>query len=72
MYIRNYGLRNTWRNKCLKIPLSDNPSTSNMVKGPNTVEILTTLPLPYLLITVQEIDLEKISFSNMQRLRNVS
>ena len=59
MYFRNYGLRNTWRNKCLKIPVSDKPSTSNMVRGPNTVEILATLPLRYLLITVKAIELEK-------------
>ena len=59
MYFRNYGLRNTWRNKCLKIPVSDKPSTSNMVRGPNTVEILTTLPLRCLLITVKAIELEK-------------
>ena len=34
MYFWTYGLRNTWLDKCLKSPLSDNPSTSNMLNGP--------------------------------------
>ena len=33
MCFRNYGLRNTWLNKCLKSPVSEDPSTSNMVSG---------------------------------------
>ena len=70
MYFRNYGIRNQLANKCLKIPLSEDRSTSNMVRGPNTVEIWTTLALPYLLIIVQVIELEKINHSNMQILRN--
>ena len=31
--------------------------------GPNTVEIWTTPPLPYLLITLKDIELEKTSLS---------
>ena len=34
MYFRNYGLRKTWLDKCLKIPYSDEPLTGNMVNGP--------------------------------------
>ena len=70
MYFRNFALRNKLLNKCLKIPLSEDRSTSNMVRGPNTVEIWTTLALPYLLIIVQVIELEKINHSNMQSLSN--
>ena len=33
MYFRNYGLRKTWLDKCLKIPASEDPSTSNMING---------------------------------------
>ena len=31
MYLRNYPLRKTWLNKCLKSPVSDNPLTGNLV-----------------------------------------
>ena len=34
MYLLFYGLRNTWLDECLKSPVSDNPLTNNMVKGP--------------------------------------
>ena len=29
-----YGLRKTWLDKCLKSLVSEDPSTSNMLKGP--------------------------------------
>ena len=66
MYFGNYGLWNTWWNKCLTIPVSEDPSTSNTVRGLNNVEISTTPPLPYLLVTAQTIALEEISFSDIQ------
>ena len=65
MYFQNYRLRKTCLKKSLKSPLSEDPSTSNMLKGPNTVEISTAPPLPYLLITVKTTELEKISDSEM-------
>ena len=34
MYFWTYGLQKTWLDKCLKSPLSDDASTSNMVNGP--------------------------------------
>ena len=34
MYIWTSGFQKTWLDKCLKTPLSDNPSTSKMVNGP--------------------------------------
>ena len=37
----------------------------------NTFEIITTPPLPYLLITVKEIQLKDIFLSDMQSLSNV-
>ena len=30
----NYGLRKTWLDNCLKIPVSEDHSTSNVIKGP--------------------------------------
>ena len=65
MYFRNYRLRKTWLKKSLKSPLSEDPSASNMLKGPYAVEISTAPPLPCVLITVKAIELEKIPDSDM-------
>ena len=35
MYFRTYQVRKTWLDKCLKSPLSEDPSTSTMVNGSN-------------------------------------
>ena len=35
MYFWTYGLRKTWLDKCLKSPVWEDPSTSNMENGPN-------------------------------------
>ena len=34
MYFRNFGLRKTWLDICLKSPISKEPSTDNMVNEP--------------------------------------
>ena len=34
MYFWTYGLQKTWLDKCLKSPLLEDTSTSNMVSGP--------------------------------------
>ena len=39
MFFGTYELRKAWLEKCLKNPDSEDPSTSNMVNGRNTVEI---------------------------------
>ena len=39
---------------------------------PNIVEICMAETLPYLLITVKAIDLQKVSVSDMQNLKTVS
>ena len=33
MCFRNYGLPKTWLDQCLKSPVSENPTKSNMVKA---------------------------------------
>ena len=72
MYFRNYRIRKKWLDKCLKTPVSEEPSTSNMLKtGANTFAIWTTAPLPQLLIILKVIELEKVSFSAMQNLKTV-
>ena len=48
------------------------PPASNMVNGPNIVEICMAAPLPYLLIAVKAIDFQKVSVSDMQNLKTVS
>ena len=40
-----------------------------MLNGPNTVQIVITAPLPYLLITVRAIQLEKDSLSHIQNIK---
>ena len=35
MWLRNYGLRKAWLNKSLKILVSENPSTNNMLRQTN-------------------------------------
>ena len=65
MYFQNYELRNISSNKCLKIPFSEDPSTSNMVKGPNIVEVSNTQTLPYFVFTVKTIEMRKVSLSDM-------
>ena len=34
MYFRNYGLPKTWLDQCLKSPVSDDPTKSDMVNAP--------------------------------------
>ena len=34
MFFSNYRLQKTWLDKCLKSPVSEDPSTSDMVNGP--------------------------------------
>ena len=34
MYFGNYGLPKTWLDQCLKSPVSEYPSKSNMVNAP--------------------------------------
>ena len=67
----NLQIRKTWLKICLKSRVAGDPLTSNVVIWPNTVEIWTPPPLPYLLITVKAIELEKVFFSEMQNLTTV-
>ena len=34
MYFSTYGLQKTWLEECLKSPVSEDPSTTNIVNGP--------------------------------------
>ena len=72
MDFRDYAIRKSWLRKSLKSLLSEDHSTSNMLRGPNTVEISITPHLPYFLLTVKAIDMQKISLSDMQKLKSLS
>ena len=55
MYYRNYGLPKTWLDQCLKSPVSEDPTKSNMVNAPKHCSNLKDTSLPYLLITGKSI-----------------
>ena len=59
MYFRNYGLPKTWLDQCLKSPVSEDPTKSNMVNTPKHCSNLKETSLPYLLITGKSIVLKK-------------
>ena len=72
MYFRNYGLPTTWLDQCLKSPVSDDPTKSNIVNAPKHCPNLKDTDLPYLLITGTSIVLQKVSVSYMQNRKTVS
>ena len=72
MYFRYYGLWKTWLDQRLKSPVSEDPLKSNMENAPKSVEIWIKAPLPYLVIAVKAIDLQKVSVSDMENLKTVS
>ena len=55
MYYRNYGLPKTWLHQCLKSPVSEDPTKSNMVNAHKHCSNLKDTSLPYLLITGKSI-----------------
>ena len=71
MYFRNYGLPKTWLDQCLKSPLSEDPTKSNMVNAPKHCSNLKDTSLPYLLITGKTILLQNVSRSHIQNLKTV-
>ena len=72
MYFRNYGLPKTWLDQCLKSPVSEDPTKSNMVKAPKQCSNLKDTSLPYLLITGKSIVLQNVSVIHIQNLKTVS
>ena len=46
MYVWTYGLRKTWLDQCVKSPLSEDPSKSNMVNGPKHCSSLNDSTFP--------------------------
>ena len=71
MYFRNYGLQKTRLDQCLKTPVSEDPTESNMVNAPKHCSNLKYTSLPYLLITGKTIVLQNVSRSHIQNLKTV-
>ena len=46
MYFRNYGLQKTWLDQCLKSPVLEYPSKSNMLNDPEYCSHLKHSPFP--------------------------
>ena len=72
MYFRNCGLPKTWLDQCLKSPVSEDLSKSNMVDAPKHCSNLKDTSLPYLSITRKSIVLQNVSVSHIQNLKIVS
>ena len=72
MYFRNYGLPKTGLDQCLKSPVSEDPTKSNMVNKPKHCSNLKDTSLSYLLITGRSIALQKVSVSDVQNLKTIS
>ena len=72
MSFRNYGLPKTWLDQCLKSPVSEDPTKSNMVNAPKHCSNLKDTSLPYLLITGKSIVLKKVCVSHNQNVKTVS
>ena len=72
MYFRNYGPPKTWLDQCLKSPVSEDTTKSNMVNAPKHCSNLKDTSLPYLLITGKSIVLIKVSVSYVENLKTVS
>ena len=49
MYFGNYGLRKLWLDQCLKSPVSEYPSKSNMANGPKRFSNLKESPFTILI-----------------------
>ena len=71
MYFRNYGLPKTLLDECLKCPVSEDPTKSNMVNALKHCSNLKDTSLPYLLITGKTILLQNVSRSHIQNLKTV-
>ena len=71
MYFPNYHLQKRPLDKCLQNPVLEVSSKKTWQKGPKIVEICKTVPLSYLFIPVNIIQLEKAYFSAMQNLKTV-
>ena len=71
MYFRNYELAKTRLDKYLKSAVSQYPSTTNMVNALKHCSNYRGAPLSYLLITANDIELEKVTLSDIKNVMTV-
>ena len=71
MYSRNYRLKKTWLDQRQKIRVSEDPSTDDLANGSKQFCNLNEAPLQYLLISVNVVVLEKVSFSDIKNPKTV-
>ena len=71
MYFRNYGFSNTWLENATKVPFQRYPQYETWQTSRITDSISATAPLPYLLTTVNVIQFEKVTVSDMQNLKTL-
>ena len=64
MYFCNYGLQKTCLDKCLKIPVSEDPFRSNMVNGPEHCRNLNNSTFSEFFIAFSK---SRFNFKNFQR-----
>ena len=72
MYFRNYGFQKSWLDQCLKIPVSEDPSKSNMVNAPKHCSKLQECSFTIFVDHSEGNYLTKSFFSDMQNLKTVS
>ena len=71
MYLQNNGLEKRRLRKCLKSPVSEHPSTSNMVRGTKHSGNLSHTTFAIFIDHWKAIGVEKVSLSDMQNFKNV-
>ena len=71
MYFRNYGLPKTWLDQCLKSPISEDPSKSNMVNAPKHCSNLKDTSFTIFIDHCEGHSPTKVSVSDMQNLKTV-
>ena len=72
MYFRNYGLPKTWLEQCLKSPVSEDPTKSNMVNAPKHCSNLRETSFTIFINHWEVTFLTKVSVGDIQNLKTVS
>ena len=72
MYFRNYGLPKKWLDQCLKSPVSEDPTKSNMVNAPKHCSNLRDTSFTIFINHWEVTCLTKISVGDIQNLKTVS
>ena len=72
MYFRNYGLPKTWLDQCLKSPISEDPTKSNMVNAPKHCSNLRDTSFTIFINHWEVTFLTKVSVGDIQNLKTFS